>query len=43
MAPWYHSRWWYIERPFPWLAVVACVVPIVIAVSAVALGIWWFS
>jgi hypothetical protein len=32
-------RWWYIERPFPWLLILICTVLIVLA----ALGIWWFS
>jgi hypothetical protein len=36
------NRWWYVERPFPWLPLVACAVVAALIVSAIVLGVWWF-
>lgn len=30
---WYQSRWWYVERPFPWKVIV-------LAALLLALAVW---
>jgi hypothetical protein len=42
MASKYQDRWWYVERPFPWLACAAVAVPVAIITFAVVLGIFWW-
>lgn len=38
---WYQRQWWYIERPFPWLPLLACAIPVGLIAFAVTLGIEW--
>lgn len=41
---WYQDRWWYIERPFPWLIILLySSVLMGILTFAIFLGIWWFA
>ena len=39
---WYQDRWWYVERPFPWLEIVVVAVPAAIITFAIILGILWW-
>lgn len=39
---WYQRRWWYVERPFPWLLISLYAVLVGIAVFAVVLGLALF-
>lgn len=35
MRPWYQNRWFYIERPFPWIGVLVGLTYLALAVFAV--------
>lgn len=32
---WYQRRWWYVERPFPWLLIAAASVAVTLLVVGV--------
>jgi hypothetical protein len=32
---WYQRQWWYVERPFPWAAILVYLAPVALIVAAV--------
>lgn len=36
---WYQRRWWYVERPFPWLLIGVCAVVVALVLAVVGLAV----
>ena len=32
------SRWWYVERPFPWLLIAVYTIPVLVIAAVIVVG-----